>query len=799
MSVSFSVRYDASLLATEDSEAAPTLCVWTSFGPKKTTKFYPLKNTSKQNLSDPVQISLPLPEPGYERSDDAVWFEAYALTPSHTGEAVACRVGSAFAYLHELPKTRAVLDLAYFNYWNEDGSRRVKGRLEISETLIDESYTRPGPQDRSAFDYVPSQNAFLQAEMENAIKLSIWPYTDAASSAGEALPALDEKNSRVHAPAWNGPTGWKPGATYFVHPGRRVGPNSEALEASMANLFEAVLARHNMSDKTFIRVVSNQLAQTGDEYDEAFTECCDIVGEALCAPSVSMPYIGDSINTASRMQANSRGMLMLRGKSEHGVESFDWAQLRGGGDCEDFARMIHGVRCALQDGTWKSPVLLAAQGVLNCYIGAGILSSVLGAQLSDEKRSNEPYVLGTARDNSVSIGAHMYYQLIPEHTFLTWIRRVNRDLPVEDLRNPLAPTATWREKMPNLVLEGTGMLRTLQKPAAYYATTPESAREARKKAADHARVVKFLSQSAVADFNGSSASIMQLATQIREQSQLDRVPNARAGGFYRDGTHAYTDDFLKRGFPIAEFTWVALGTPDLVPADARPDFSDDPMYNEPEPELAAAPAVHSANWRKPLVGATELLRGERKPLLSSRADRFDYDSDEPLEVRYGLPLTSTLESRPLRNHVGLLAGPPIDSITAEVLATHYRHSKPVPLGGEMDAAEAAYVARCESLKSDGVDVEALEEKEDREIRLFRQEFGERVSKKWQTKTNFTLVNLFISSKYFRTNGIREFIINSLEPLASTKGPLMYGKVRSEMFVPGHKNVVLQLLFDPNKV
>jgi len=837
--VRLAVRYDASLLAPESHEMAPVLSVWSSFEQTKELRFYPVPGVAKNILSDVIQVDLPLPPAGAERRDDALWFEAYALSPSKSGEFVRNRVGSAFVYMSELASHSGepmAVDLAYFNYWDKDGSRRVKGRLRIERADVGD-YTLPDPQTTasSAFDYVPAQNAFLQAEMEDAIRLSIWPYTDMAHAAGESIEPFSDKNRRVHAPAWNGPSGWKPGYTYFVTPGRRAPVVNAATEGHMMTLFNAILARHNMSQRAFVRTVSVQLGRADDTYDDAFTACCDIVGEALCAAAVSMPYIGDSINTASRVRTNAGGRLLFAEPTTHGVESFDWAQLRGGGDCEDFARLIHAYRCAVQDGEWTEPLLKAARGVLNCYIGVGILASVLGAQLSDAKSRSEPYVVGTPRDESVQIGAHMYYQLVPEHKFLAMVKRVNRDLDLARMRNPLAPTASWREKMPHLVLEGTGMLQTLQRPLVSYVTDPDpAAKEAvLRREADLARLETHLGREALGQFRGRTLSIMALVQRIRRQKQQRRTPNARVGFFYRDSTHAFTDDFLRRGYSVAEFTWVNVGQPDLVPADADGLYADDPMLAPPPPDdelvvagaaeaeltewekagrefqfdsdedtaaeasAVAAPAPATPHWRKPLLTATELLGPASHKTGTSRFDRFDYADAEQKDIRYGVPLTTALEDRPMRNHVGLLPGPPIDGVMAGVLATHYRHSKPVPLAGETELAFEAEEAQRQSLRANGVDVDELISAENAQIQKFLEDFRAQVSSKWQTKSSYVLFNMFVSTKHFRTPGVGDFIISALRPQAR-KDVIRYARVQRESFVPGHTSLLIQLLCDPAK-
>ena len=841
------VAYDASLLAPPSQEMAPTLAVWSSFNGTKSLNFYPLRHVDDgRGKTDVLRVSVELPESGKERRDDAVWFEAYALTPNKDNVRVRNRVGCAFLYVKELKAATGeiAVDLAYFNYWDKNGARRVKGRLLMRVADMPVDYIAQDDDDLGVtpFDFVPAQNAFLQNEMAEQIRRSIWPYTEDAHAAGEGILPLDKKNERVHAPAWNAPAGWKPGYTYFMTPGNRAPPaGDKEAERHLDGVFKTVLKRHDMIEEEFTAVIEDQLAKADDTYNDRFTECCDIVGEALCAPATSCPYIGDAINTHARMHGGAHGMLALAAANgKHGVESFDWVQLRSGGDCEDLARMIHSYRCAVQDGEWSAPVLVAAQKLLHCYIGVGILASVLGAQLSDGSDKHEPFVLDTKRDNNVSIGAHMYYQLIPEHKMLSMIRRVNRNLDIDELRNPLAPTAPWREKMPHLVLEGTGRLQTLQRPLVSYVTDPDPAAKRVVLQREYAlqRAMRFLATTATARFRGQVLPITACASTIKRQRQLTRIPNARVNSFYRDSTHAFTDDFIKRGFAVAEFTWVSLGDPDMVPADADDLYRDDPMLaNEPSrvpetprieagatdweqfgatfnldsdsestvdvPASTAAPAAPKipfvdSHFRFPHTAAAPSLT-DAQPAASERFDRFDYESNDVEEIRYGIPLTTSLEDRPMRNHVGLLAGAPLDEVAAGVLATHYRHSKPIPRAGVLADARRMHVAQVESLRANGIDVDRMQELEEENMSAFEGEIDNLAQSEWPLDhADLALMNLFVASEHFRVPEVKKFMLDALSPHIGPESAIRHARTWRESFLPGRTSLVVQLLMDPEK-
>lgn len=849
--VRLTLRFDASLLAPKEHEFAPVLQAWDSFRGRRRMRFAPIDGLADGVVSRPFTLEFELPARGEERADDAIWFEVAALTANPSGAQVEARCGSGFVYMHELAAVAAtaepthastVVELAYFNYWDADEKRVKKGELHIDAVAIAPSYVVQPADKADIFQFTERNMALLQSEMQEAIRASIWPYTSAASAKGEQIDAGSPLNRRVHAPVYNGPDGWKPGYAYFINPGRRAPEWSQRNENFLLDVFGAVLARHNRSADWFVGVTSAQLARRDDKYDDRFTEACALVGEALAAPSVSLPYIGDEVDTASRVRTNAHGSVSWSESSVHGVESFDWAQLRRGGDCDDVGRLIYSTYTSFRDGAWRHPTLKAVQALLRCYTAAGVLSSVLGAQLSDERHRKQPFVVGTKRDSEVEIGAHIYTQLIPEHKFLALVKRVNRDLDVATLRGKGAPTAPWREAMPHLILEGTGRLHPLQRPRLSYVTSSDSAVRERFVARERAlaALVRFIAQNAVAPYNGAMMSLQSVVQVQRHQRQTERIANARLGFFYRDPTHLMTDEFLQRGFPVADFTVVNVGAPQLVPADAAADYSDDPMLaptfapslgavaaaeeatewelmansisqapddsdSFADSSVALAPPPASVGWRTPALSAHALLTAKDASggTGTDRFDRFDYASSAKRTLTYGVPTTSLLEDRPMLNHVALLPGVPLDEIKARVLATHMRHGKPVQLAADMSAAHAMYEARRASLRFCGADVDGIDAAEARNLEHLRAQFRARVSRRWPAETSFSdglfaegdglvNVNLYFSRAYLRTRAIAEFIVEALAALGKS-GVVQYGRVRTEQFVPGAGSVVLQLL------
>lgn len=805
----FDVRYDTSRLAPGRNEMFPLLFAWTSFNGTKTMKIIPFKMEEGSFYTEKATVEFELPPPGQERADDAVWMEAYAHDRSHSGTLVRTRVGANFVYVsHLLENDEVSMNLSVFNYVGRDGRPLVKGHVDLSDVSVDGSYTPQPPEEADPFSYLPSNACFLRTEMETAIVQSVWPFTDHAAQVGESLEPLDTKNAPVHAPTWASPTGKKIGSAYFVTPGRsRAG--SKVSSKYMERSFLSILKRHNMGPETFISIVNAQMARTGDEYDDNYTMCCSMFAEFCCAASVSVPYIGDSVETASRLDVSKNGISHKKlMESHHGVESFDWAQLRSGGDCEDSARLIHSFKVSIEDGEWKKPLLLALQSIARSYISVGVLTSVLGSKLSDGVDRDEPFIVGTGRDDDVQIGAHMYVQLFPEHKFLAMLERCHPNLDIDSIKSPFSPTSEWREKMPHLVLEGTGRLSPLQRPAISYATDPLSKNLIMAKVIARERCLAYIAKRATAPFNGGMRSILAIVQIELVQKSRRRVPNARVGTFYRDPVSCWTDDFLVRGFPVSDFTFMSMGDVDLVPANADIMFDDDPMLSgtgfdelaeQLETSMSLEEGVLEPMWRTPMAEPAQLMSpfSERR-VVGKRMDKRPDDFAIPSKIRYGLPLTTILEDRPMRDHAALIARPPIDSVTAAILATHFRHSKPVPVAGDMRMSSMAQNATEQAMRNAGMDVDGRKEHMMSEMATFHKSFGAVFDGTLEDRSDLTIINMFFPVDYFHTPGIGRFIMGSLKTGVDER-VFTSGRLLHEEFIPGRKFMVIQLQCDATAI
>lgn len=837
--VSFSFSINTAGLAPLPHDQYPVMLIWTTFTGVKQLAAVPVLvqpgQVQSQEMFVGVAEDLKIPLREKARRDDAIWFELYTVEQTLDGaNQVFNRSGSAYIYYSDFATLfgNKKLPLSVFSYWTPDGERFIKAEMTLTPIGTYEAFPDTEPD---AVQFAPDTSSYIDASAENAILSSMEYFTEDGAARGVGLSPVDAKNKLVHAPAWNRPDGWLPGYAYFISPSalRYPAKMPRSYLTSMRKPLQNVLARHARTTTWFIKTINDQLAQSDDTYNDDFTLCCAIIGEALCAPSTSLPYIGDSVNSARRARSGAGGFVDK--EITHSVESFDWAIYRGGGDCEDLARLIASFYWAYRDAPWPSSLLRAVKSVLELYTGLGVLTSVLGAQLSDaDARSSEvPIVLGSERDLNVKIGAHMYYQLVPNTKFAAWVRRVQPDHDIDAIvGEQLSKAPAWRVKMPHLVLEGTGMLQPLQQPAAYYPTTLANKQRWATRQRMVAAAENYFGVMATAEWAGRKLSLLTLAQTVRQQAKQTRVPNARVGTFYRDATHFFTDDVLRRGFDVCEFLVTSLGKPQRVPDSADPEYRDDPMLSRTSAQQlledterrlkilsqsestssAAAPARILPHWQRPQRSAERMLNmaAEESTAPSDvdkrRADRFPYGPRADSEydsARYGVPLTDQLQDRPMLNHVSVAAGPPLTKQTANLLGLHFRQGKPVPFAGETKMSEKIYAALGESMAAAGYDRASKLKTEQEGLKVleeyFKGAFGG--SRSWNSSElhsgeDLAPINLFINVNMLSSPDVVKFIISCLD---NALDAIRMARVRTEQYFPGQANVVLQFALYRKKI
>lgn len=860
------VRYDRSRLAPAPAEVAPVLLVWSSIRGARHVRAYPLRFADPSTpLSEPLDISVPLPAIEHREADDAVWFEAQAHTPNEHGRYVLAQVGQATLPLELLQPVQYTkpfeLELAYYNY--ADGGtdqRRVKGAIFVEKRaptptrLLSDEQRAEAREPTNPFRMLMATQPFIANTMNEDIRRGIWPFTDEAAAVGQSLPMRDERNARVHAPAWNTPAGFVAGAAYFVSPRQQSSPPySDKLAQHFNAIADAVLARHNRSREWMQHTLERQLIRTDDTYDDNFTTCVEAIGQMVCAVANSLPYIGDAINTAHRMPLAVDGTV-LRGTNtgQHGVESFDAALERGGGDCEDLARLIHAYIDTLRDCDWpraKQPLLHAIGRTLRNYTALGALSSVAGAQLSDEsKHKGEPLVIDGSRDKRIKIGAHMYEHAMPTHKFAALIERVSPDFCGDTLLRSDASRAPWRQRLPHLVLEGTGRLNPLQRPALAYinAKEPAARSRARERAQRRRDIEAYLSSEAVFHApGGQRVPLLAIVQHERQQDAIERTPNTRVNKFYRTVTGFFTGDCLKAGYQVAYVLPVNLGDRDVE--SGASDFSDDPLLETSAPidsslalpimpggSTAAAAPSHAKreplssmfSWNEPAVAAPAVnndKRGhphqhksalQRVQLLACaaarsddavrrRIDRFDEQTGAKRgQLTVGVELADLLRDRPLPDHVALAAGPlMLDEVSARVTALVLRHSKPVPLGGDLSTAKRIHAAARESLMAAGVDLEKLERVEQQRLGALVASIEQEllVDQKYADTADPIVFTLFMPTAQLRVAGCAEVVYKMLaDAVADGDNSHIRGlRTTIEDFTPGHRTLAMHLYCDAN--
>jgi len=190
------------------------------------------------------------------------------------------------------------------------------------------------------------------------------------------------------------------------------------------------LLRHNLTERQFNETIRAQVKRTDSKYDPLFTDCAAAVVTACMVLSTSLPYQSDfkdvgksaakiaarhestemrlakrTIAAAVRATGAASASAPVSSASTHiETESYDDLVRRGGGDCEDSARLGFAIArrimlgapqnassgsCYTRDGGWKDEALASAQMVLHYYFPMMELATVTQPALGNNTHSVE--------------------------------------------------------------------------------------------------------------------------------------------------------------------------------------------------------------------------------------------------------------------------------------------------------------------------------------------------------------------------------------------------------------------------
>ena len=699
------------------------------------------------------------------------------------------------------------------------------------------------------FSYVSSNAQSFNSDVEAMMERSVAPFTDEAAAHGYALTPHSNEEKRVHAPLYSTPAGASPGFSFVMAPQDASvvpAPNTPEHDDVRRWLHELAiysLRRENISVKEFVACVSEQLARTDNAFDNAFVRCCGAVGQMLAIPSTSAPYIGDFIEVPSTQSLEREnkthaaaklaawhaeslgGYIAARekrrpgyaaryeaalvaakdceempddpGKRRIAVESFNELADYASGDCEDLGCLSVRICNTWARTTWNAdedPLVAAVGRLLRQYVPCLTLGSVRCAALGNDHTAiveQEAGPIDSEADRKLSYGAHMWCVLVPVVKFLALVRRTVPDFSaVDDLRRRGADfsTAPWVAALPDLNVEGTGMVTSLlRQPIAYIVvgssaatTTTTTSVDAVKSEAlarieTTARVYAYLQ-------NADNSRWLSKLSVVRPQKQQLAKPNYRLTKFYRQVTHMYTDWLMQWGYSnvdfIAGYVGARVPLPDVTPATLR--FESAPLIGKLVPAgVSAAAAVLSP----PLIGTKD---DEEKAAAAGKG------------FRYGAALEDIFE-----NNAALLPGTRLDARDMRIIATLQRHSPPITMPGNFAAQWRMHDARIAArLDDEGIDERVLEADFDRRFDVLDARIRALVTAawplSWRASAAGTLATFIIVSDMLSADTAVEHLMEDIAKHYKS-GLIVAARAAMEEPMPHIRNIVLQFICDPNKL
>jgi len=634
------------------------------------------------------------------------------------------------------------------------------------------------------------------------------------------------------------------------------------------------LRRDNLPMKEFIPCVNTQLKRADNTYDNAFTRCCGVSAQMLAIPSNSSPYIGDFIEVdrqvelthehhskrshsthaeaklASWHAESLHGYIAAREKRElfgskmHAalvagkeanenpsderheriaVESFNELVDYASGDCEDLGCLAMRIFNTWAWTDWddeEDDELVATVGRLfKQYAAFLTLGSVRSAALGNDGSSiveEDAGAIDSEQDRRQKYGAHMWCLVLPIVKFLSLVRKTVSDFSVSELKQRGADfiVAPWVAALPDLNVEGTGMVTSLLRPPIAYVvapsidgrSVPQLKAEVLERVADTARVYDYLQST------HNSAWLSRLAV-VRQQKQQLKKANYRLTKFYRQLTHMYGTYLMRYGFSNVDFIVGYVGERVPMP-ESGAQFEDEPLIGK----LKAPERTHALNEQPPSpislvassvgvqlqvgsVSASSASSSFEGAFLSIANGKHDLESRRSHKrgFRYGAALEDVFES-----NAALLPGTRLDARNLRTIAVLQRHSPPVTMPGDFAEQREMQEARMEArLIDEGVDEKALEADVDRHFDDLENRIDKLLvsggKKKWTTSMGVLTLHTFIMpSEMLATKSAVDHLMSDIEKHFRS-GVLVSARVLMEEPLLHQRNIVLQFIADPQKV
>jgi len=887
-------EYDGSLLDDSKFEAAPIVACWSSIAGRRKTFFpVKWREGTNRSKSHPIEAFAELDVVAgvnYNANaravtigiDDTLGIRVKAHTPNEQGVLSIQNCGDVLVPLGQmlgdalrvalndvnranrsLSEKELPLALQFYVYTDEDGSRVNKGAMLINNiraTLDDSKTPLALDLQRDAksgevvqpneFSYIAANERLFAAAMQNIMARSILMFTEDAVAQGFGfLPSSDE-SKRVHAPFFAICSGMLPGFSYVMRPGDAA-PSAAthprqfaAVQTWLRKLGDYALARINQPPEWFIKTVATQLTRTDNTFDDSIVECANLLGQVLAIAPTALPYVSDEVRTGARGAQRLARVKTRNGYIDfvashdkpgvHAVERFSEAGDNDGADCEDVAMLANRIASILAAGNWTDPLVESLASLMRQYVPVVNLGSVkdasVGNDLRDSSKLRDGDIIDSDIDRDQAYGAHMWCEAIPLVKFVALVQRSTPDLNPELLWLPGAVRAPWAAALPQLLVEGTGRLDSLQLPRIAYVMT-DDASNTRKKALIAQQDVKHrLIEHLLA--NTRTFKCMQM---VREQIDRTNTPNKRPTKFYRQTTHSFTSAFLQNGLSTVDFISAHRGQRVPTPSNADPLFAGNPIALAMRaPGAADAPAppiaeqqqkVGADEWRERAAfhnatawDATAQSDGLRVALQLVTAQSTTAPNSliagqerrQPEAFYYGVPLYDRLQA-PLLAATCLVPGTPLNAREMRIIATLMRQAPPISMPGDWEQIEAMHAAALESrfAESAGTDDErtamALEDSRfselQQKIRVAMGTFDDATgtaSKEWPKRGShvdkWTLLTFFFPFATLRNEKNADAIVADIVAQKTTN-VVRFARLLSEESMPYRRFATLQLLCD----
>lgn len=866
MSLELDLIYTCNLSAVEK---ASVLSIWKNWGETRSVDEKPILFKDKALIeSKKITISVDVAAAGGEGkitlpADASLHFEILATVTNEDGEWARARGGYARMPLKVLiesfdttnNKPGISFAVEYFNDWDADGNRTQCGTLKVTAMRYAGVERRKIEfAESSVYSFIDANADFLSKAITCAVARRIVNYTDEAAGKGKGMVPLRTVLARVQAPWYNSTAGVTCGPFYWLAPVRS--SNNQIYFDEMVN---NALLRHNRDAKWFHSTVDTQFSRIKSEpgfYHPEFSECVRIIGDTLCMSSVSLPYIPDTVDQRKRnlLPVNQNSQLPEHDpKSLKPSESWDCAMTRNAGDCEDLARLIHLMFQGLRYGAWKAGSLSAsAARVLQLYVGAGTLGSVLAPSLGNEHQEHKPNegptIINSKHDTEAEVGAHMFYMLVDNKKFATQLRRTTGNMPA-DVAGKFSE-AGW-DNLPTCILEGTGRLDPFQLPLTAYVASNDAAR-------CRQLVEKEKTRRAVIRHLLDTTKITSMMQMTRSQRQITRTANARISDFYMQPTSFVALEPMDNTNAL-EYMWVTVGDRVAESAGGEPFFvSANERLGESETTATDAAAEEQqgvcdidAEEKDPWAAASAILsspmfsalpaqsavaneshrrRIERslhaqfaRGVKSIRGTMLNDEANAALLaaaadggggggggiIRYGIDIEDTLRS-PSPAHVGILPTTSIDSVEARIGAETLRQLRPIALPGNFQPLEKIFAAEDASLAAIGINTNAGVKGADEAVEKLRAWTKQKMGgDAWPTfaqaeAKNYSLLTFFFAKKELHSSKTGEpspVTAALMEQFGAQKqaGVIVHARLHVEVPLPRREHIALQFLCDASRM